>query len=311
MTWFSNLKLAMKLIISFSFIACISALIGYFGIVNVKVIDERDTFMYGNCVISLQIIANIEADFEKSGGEAKDIAFNPDLAKKEKSLGRMKETMVAIENNLSKYEKTITSDEDRRRFNEVKKQDETLHKIETSFIQEAESKNYAACAEIFSNQIDPIRQGYRKAVQELADFNVNNAKSVSDENTRIADNATMWMIILSVFSVIAALAFGYFIARMISKPVILISERVKQLKGLCVTNLGSGLEALSHGDTTYDVVTGTPFLEITTQDEIGDLARDVDGIITQTRASVSAFEKSRQTVNELISEAGILTQAAL
>ncbi|HLP15585.1 MAG TPA: methyl-accepting chemotaxis protein, partial [Bacteroidota bacterium] len=46
-------------------------------------------------------------------------------------------------------------------------------------------------------------------------------------------------------------------------------------------------------------------------DEIGDLARDVDGIITQTRASVSAFEKSRQTVNELISEAGILTQAAL
>ena len=89
-----------------------------------------------------------------------------------------------------------------------------------------------------------------------------------------------------------------------------VAERVEKLRGLCVTNLGKATEALAAGNVSYEIVTGTEYLEDKTPDAIGDLARSVDGIITQTKGTVASFEESRGILRELIEETNSLTVAA-
>ena len=89
-----------------------------------------------------------------------------------------------------------------------------------------------------------------------------------------------------------------------------VSERVEKLRGLCVTNLGKASEALAVGDLEFEIVTGTELLNDPSRDEIGELARSVDGIINQTKSTVASFEKSRHTLLKVIEEyKSITTQA--
>ena len=88
-----------------------------------------------------------------------------------------------------------------------------------------------------------------------------------------------------------------------------VAERVDQLRGLCITNLGKATEALKNGDLKYNIVTGTPFFENSAQDEIGQLETNINGIIRQTQGTVAAFEESRRTVLRLIDETGRLAVA--
>ena len=89
-----------------------------------------------------------------------------------------------------------------------------------------------------------------------------------------------------------------------------VSERVEKLRGLCITNLGKATKALAVGDLEYEIITGTEFLEDRSNDELGKLSKSVDGIITQTQATVASFEESRSTLRNVIGETTSLTNAA-
>ena len=89
-----------------------------------------------------------------------------------------------------------------------------------------------------------------------------------------------------------------------------VSERVEKLRGLCITNLGKANEALTKGDLKFELVSGTPLLEDKTTDEIGRMANNVDGIITQSVATIASFEESRRILRNLVEETRVLTEGA-
>ena len=60
--------------------------------------------------------------------------------------------------------------------------------------------------------------------------------------------------------------------------------------------------ALSEGDVDYKIVTGTEYLEDKSPDAVGDLARSVDGIISQTKGTVASFETTRDVLRDLLAE---------
>lgn len=89
-----------------------------------------------------------------------------------------------------------------------------------------------------------------------------------------------------------------------------VSERAEKLRGLCITNLGKGIDALSNGDFDFEIISGTEYLNDESPDDLGVLARSVDGIIKQSRLTIEGFEKSRSTLRELIAATQELTAEA-
>lgn len=48
----------------------------------------------------------------------------------------------------------------------------------------------------------------------------------------------------------------------VGKRVTNVADRVEQLRGLCITNLGKATEAMAQGDMKFEIITGTPSFEV-------------------------------------------------
>ena len=112
------------------------------------------------------------------------------------------------------------------------------------------------------------------------------------------------------FVLLLASATAIVITNNLVKPIQLVSDRTEQLRKICITNLGKGLNALAAGDTKVKVEYGTKLLKIESKDEIGDLARCVDNIIVQAQSGIDAFEDTRKNITELTDETKVLIEAA-
>ncbi|MBI1938321.1 MAG: methyl-accepting chemotaxis protein [Ignavibacteriales bacterium] len=309
MSWFKNISISKKLLISFAVLAALTAVVGFFGQKYISEMNERSAYMYENSVASLKVFCEIRADFEEIGGMMKTVALDPNLETKKSALQRIREIVAVREKNIEKYGTLISNDEGMRLFNEVKNISENLSGQVSLFIQSAEARNYKICAKIFTEQINPLRQKLRKAIIDNYDFNVRYAELMYQNNEETYSNATMWMITISMFAVISALILGVFIARIINRPINLVKERVAQLQGLCITNLGNGLQAMSKGDLTAKVEKATQPLNMNQKDEVGILANIVDQMILKSQAGIDAYELVRDRIEQLVHETDALTKA--
>ncbi len=118
---------------------------------------------------------------------------------------------------------------------------------------------------------------------------------------------------VNILQGLVGLGLGGFVLHAVldsERRVAVIAARVEKLKSLCVTNLGRASEAMARGDLKFEIVTGTEPLDDRSTDEVGNLARSVDGIIAQTKATVAAFEKSRRIIIAMSDEVTALTRRA-
>ena len=135
------------------------------------------------------------------------------------------------------------------------------------------------------------------------------------EETAAAQGSSNRRAILAIFVVMllgaaATLASAWVMSRRISRGIIAAAQRADQLRGMCITNLGHATAALERGDLEYEIVIGTPELEIDSEDEVGDLSRTINGIIAQTKGTIASFEAARGRIRGVIDETRKLNVAA-
>ena len=79
-------------------------------------------------------------------------------------------------------------------------------------------------------------------------------------------------------------------------------ERLRSVTGICLTRLGSGLEATAHGDLTVAAEAGTEKIGSRARDEIGSASAVVDELIDGARASIAAYETTRANLGAMIGQ---------
>ncbi|MDX2184199.1 MAG: methyl-accepting chemotaxis protein [Gemmatimonadaceae bacterium] len=115
---------------------------------------------------------------------------------------------------------------------------------------------------------------------------------------------------LILLTVLAGLWLGWRAARRIEEAMTLIRGRVESLANKCIASLRSGLSGLAEGNLDTEMVTGTELLHLPGNDELAQLASQVDQIVLNTQATVKDFERSRAAVQLVLSDIRSLTGAA-
>jgi methyl-accepting chemotaxis protein len=302
MEWFRNLKLFNKLLVSFGAVVLIMAALGIIALSKLSVIDANSKELAENWMPSIEIINQLDTPL--SVFRRNEIQFV--LSKTQEDFdhyqGEMEKAKIDLLAKQKAYEPMVSDDVENALYEKFKNQ-------LAEYFKEHEKINNLCRSGKNDEALVLLRgsssQAYEAAISTIdADIKLNHDGGVAEAKAADETYRSSRIIVFSFLFLGIAVAIGiaFFVGKQITKPVLLISERVKQLNGLCVTNLGNGLEALARGDTKYEVVTGTPFLEIGTKDEVGALSRDIDGIIKQTRASVASFDKSRGILKNVVEE---------
>ena len=106
---------------------------------------------------------------------------------------------------------------------------------------------------------------------------------------------------LLALAVLLGILAAILISRYMTSTIAQISDRLNTLQTVCLTNLGSAVEALEQGDLTAKIATGTEPLTLDTKDEFGQMAHTFNAMLRpQTKSTIGAFRTSQAALNGLI-----------
>jgi methyl-accepting chemotaxis protein len=146
------------------------------------------------------------------------------------------------------------------------------------------------------------------AADELTTTVQNASKAISDANTHAAASTATsshtLMLIITLLALAAAGGISLFLARDLSRRIKQLLDGINSLEANCVTDLGVGLEAIAAGDLTHQVVPVTEPIPTTRADEIAELTRTFNQMVTKTQDSVEAYNNTRAKVGGMLREIG-------
>jgi methyl-accepting chemotaxis protein len=85
-----------------------------------------------------------------------------------------------------------------------------------------------------------------------------------------------------------------------------LDGRLKSLDGVCLTNLGTGLEAMSNGDLTVDVQPATKPLDAQNGKSIGSLGETFNSMLAKAQGGLELYNSVREDLREKLGDASVL-----
>ncbi|MSN25082.1 MAG: HAMP domain-containing protein [Geobacter sp.] len=292
MNWYYNLKISVKLLSAFIFVAIIAGVIGTIGVVKIRQIDVADTKMYEKITVPIGQLAEFSIAFQRIRVNVRDIISASSLEEKHKYADRIAELRKKLDEEASNYEKTIMSDEMRKLFDEFKKTREVYGPMINKMVELALQNKTAEAYELMKGAGAKASREEQNAIEKLMETKLKHARQTSDENSNTANSAIRLMISFSIAGVILAVLFGLFISRIISNPL---------RKGVTFA------QAVAAGDLTQKI-------DLDQKDEIGQLATALNEMVTKLGSVVSEVMTASDNVasgsQELSATAQQMSQGA-
>lgn len=314
MKWFRNLKIAYKLIISFTFLAVISGMVGIVGIISINKMKALDMNLYTLHTSTLDDMVLITQSFERERGKLRDIILQKNISDKQECVNKIKTFEKTFDDSMKNYEAGAKDDKEKAYVNTLKNNVAQFRVLKDKIVnlalanQEEEAMNL-----LFGDGLKSANT-IEDNIDQLVDLKVHLAKDSSDTNNATAQISSTVMIGVVFFSIIIAITLGICIARMISKPV----EKMVEVSG-----------RLAIGDVEVEI-------EADTKDEIGTLMKSFSDMLHNIRMQSETANKiasgdlnvevkvnsdkdvlglsMKQVVlslQELVKEAKVLTSAAV
>ncbi len=276
-----NLKLRVKLLGAFFILIAAMILIGVMSMISMSGINDANTSIYQNNFKSssaMQVINNGLSDVRRYTLCMTLEKYANDMATYEQNISDT-DTLCLAE--MDYYKSTIIDDEDAALYAEFEKnitsylaeRNKVMDLARQGLYDEAESYN--------TNVVLPIANATQDAIDTLIDYNDHAAEaSVNEANNDYISSLTETIIII-VIAVVVAIALGFFISSLITKP---------------LNSVRDVAEKIADGDLTVEI----PARYIAQKDEIGMLANNIDNMKKGLVTTVSGIMDSTNSLGQQV-----------
>jgi methyl-accepting chemotaxis protein len=283
MKWYMNLRISLKILIAFFFMAIIVAVIGIRGNQNASRLFQNSTSMYEDSSVPLSKIANINYLFARSRYLQTEMVLSLERpALYEEVSGKFNESWKEIKEDWEAFTKTNLGNEEKAKIKEV---EETFKKIQENnshvmgILNSPSMSNNEKMTKALDFMLDPkirnISVGLRKNFVAFQDYNEKLAKNLSEENGKIYNAQRKVFFGIIIAAAIIAIIIGLLLSRIITSPLI----AVKRMS-----------EELAKGNLAVKEV------EITRKDEIGALASSILNTVKTLRGMIGKIKQSSTQV---------------
>ncbi|HMN16881.1 MAG TPA: methyl-accepting chemotaxis protein [Ignavibacteriaceae bacterium] len=296
----NNMKIGLRLALGFGITALVILILNVLSIVNLNALND-DMSVVVNDRFPKTIWANEIIDMINDNSRAIRNAFILDdpeeIAKELKRLDAGKDLVDARVDSLTR---TINSEEGKRiiaNLQDVRKND--YFQARNKMLNHLKNGNRSLAVEMLFGEFRTAQTKYFDIVRKMVDYQDKLVNDLGTEADKTADRVIMLTLIIGIIAIIFVVVMSYLITISITKPVKLVMERGAQLEKVCITNLGSGLDALAVGNASVKATKETEQLKLMRKDEMGDLAKTVDSIIVKSQGAIDSYEGVRNKITEL------------
>lgn len=216
-----NMRISMKLIVSFLGIAVLAAIVGAVGILGMHKIKSADTKLYDDNLIAIKEMSNMNdcASSLRMHLRTLVIYFTQDKEYQEADR-KINEITASFEDSMANYQTTIRDQEDQERYNRIKSlyNEYVLgHAIPeiravTAINDNEGAKAALEASEDYVSQLDDL-------ISEAVEHNTRIAADAVQGNQSLAGTMTLIAVIVIAAAVAVAVVLGLYISGLISRPV--------------------------------------------------------------------------------------------
>ena len=310
MSWFYNLKIRLKLLISFGIVILLTGILGIVAIVNMGELNDNDTFLYEKTTLPLGQLGRIVSAFQRIRVNVYDIITLQNPAELDDLHKRIDAQQEEIRKNLKSYELTFIDKQDAEDHKVLTEQFMTFYAQVDKIIESCKGNKTQEAILFMKGEMNKTRTELQKQLEKMVLNNENTAKLTSDKNTSFFQSTRTIMISIVIICVVLALGLGIFISRIVSRPIEQVSASLEDICNYDLNNLAVGAEQFANGNLDVKFELKAEKLDIHTTDETGNLAGTLNTMIDKIHGGISSVENVTKTVNQVTEEINSLVSAA-
>lgn len=255
--------------------AIILAFVGLYGLNNLGKIDRSLTDMYNSNLLPVADLTSTQAIYQQIRVTIRDHSF---VAQTEAENRQYEDQIQTLQGELlakvDKFRPMATT----AREQELMKEFDSAWQMYAQTLQKGIEWNNANdqehFVELLKGNMKVAGDQVQKALDGMAAFNIDEANRASANGKALYSASHNTTIAIVIAAVLLSIAFGYFIARIIARPL----GRTVELVG-----------RVSQGDLRDT-------LDIRTKDEVGALASSINVMIENLRSTVGGIQASAESV---------------
>lgn len=239
-TWYNNLKISSKLLISFLIVALIAGAIGVIGIVSLNSVGGSYAVAYTDSVIALASMEKVSGSFQEMRQDLLEMLLVDSKGDKDACFDAFKRHSEGVKDGLVSYNAMLTGYNAEEVVEEQRLVDLVGSSL-TAFYTRAEAfsgspavtdpdrymEGYRVLGD--GGELNVLAQAVEEAIADLVQYNTDYANQQILANGKLASTANVTMVIGIAAGVAVAVLIGLWIARRISKPIGQIVQAANKL----------------------------------------------------------------------------------
>ncbi|WP_027623875.1 methyl-accepting chemotaxis protein [Clostridium lundense] len=213
----NNLKISLKLILSFLLVGCLMIVITAIGIGSMTKINKAADGLYYDNIIGINTINDIDKDLSK-------IYIDMQLMSNNENKGRINELKSEIDKLSANYNKdiqvyrnAITKEEDKKLLDEFEVKLKQYEEVRENYINLMVQNKIVEANEKFT-QLKNSRENMGATLQKIAELNKSWAEDAVHNNKITFNNSLRLTIIIIIISFVLLIACSILIIRSITVP---------------------------------------------------------------------------------------------
>jgi methyl-accepting chemotaxis protein len=249
MTWFYNLKIASKLLVTFFVLSAFSLLLGVFSLHQMAQMQRASEEVAKNAMPSITYVSSTNTDTSDFRISELQHILSPDTAQMAAYERDMRAEQESISSNLKKYEPLISSDEERRLYDEFTRLWKEYQEEHDKVLALSRANKNEEARDLLRGRSQEAFSAASEKLDELMLLNLQLGKTESERADATHDLARGWILAAMGASFFLGLLLSLVVARVIAGP---------------LNNAVRVTDRIAEGDLTVDI-------EVETQDETGRL----------------------------------------
>ncbi|WP_333859539.1 methyl-accepting chemotaxis protein [Clostridium sp.] len=228
MNFLKNIKVKVKLILSFSIIAILITVVGVIGIGSLKTINSGSDDMYNNKLKKIYMLMNMKQSFTEIKSDIFQLMYENNGSKRNELEKSIKDDMVLSEKNILHYEKLAINNVEKQIWTTYRSEFNNYKSSINNIIYFVNSGNFSEAVEEYESILNS-EEMMMNNIDKLIYKQVKAAEKANSESYSLYLKNHKIMLLFMIGGLLFAVALGLIISRDITVPLIKIKSLAEKL----------------------------------------------------------------------------------
>ncbi|HWW04616.1 methyl-accepting chemotaxis protein [Collimonas sp.] len=273
MTWFYNLKIATKLLLSFALILILTVALGVTAITQLGQVNATTVDINTNWMPTVRVLLTLKNNLALLRNIEMQHVMSNDAADMDKSAQFIGDIRGDLQKNMSEYAPMVTEQE-RALYDKLKDKVPAYVEMDKKIVEISRAfRKDDAIKEIRGDSLAAIIE-LDKEVEQLVKINIDGSADAAKKGEAIYDKARTWMVGLMIVMLVLGFSLALWIARAVAQPLGFAVEVARRVAA---------------GDLTADIV-------VKSRDETGQLMQALKDMNDSLQKIVGEVRSGTDTI---------------